>query len=130
MVSRSLRAMAGSSTRKPLEELFFWQRHGTPVPANVLADERMARVMEAARRAPSWMNRQPWRFILTGQEILVYKMKHQEREGKDYHLLDSGIAMANLCTLQRGPSAWMGTGSSRGSKSPAKPMQSLSEDMF
>jgi nitroreductase len=95
-VSRSLRAMAGSSTRKPLEELFFWQRPGSPLPANVLADERMARVLEAARRAPSWMNKQPWRFILADKEILVYKNKHQEREGKDYHLLDCGIAMANL----------------------------------
>jgi nitroreductase len=95
-VSRSLRAMAGSSTRKPLEELFFWQRFGTSLPLNVLADERMARVLEAARRAPSWMNKQPWRFILTDKEILVYKKKHQEREGKDYHLLDCGIAMANL----------------------------------
>jgi nitroreductase len=95
-VSRSLRAMAGSSTRKPLEELFSWQRPGTPLPANVLADERFARVLEAARRAPSWMNKQPWRFILTGRTILVYKKKHQEREGKDYHLLDCGIAMANL----------------------------------
>jgi nitroreductase len=95
-VSRSLRAMAGSSTRKPLEEIFFWQSYGTRLPANVLADERMARVLEAARRAPSWMNKQPWRFILNGREILVYKMKNQEREGKDYHLLDCGIAMANL----------------------------------
>lgn len=95
-VSRSLRAIAGSSTRKPLEELFSWLRPGTPLPANVLADERLVRVLEAARRAPSWMNKQPWRFILIGQEILVYKKRHQEREGKDYHLLDCGIAMANL----------------------------------
>jgi nitroreductase len=95
-VSRSLRAMAGSSTRKPLEEFFFWQRPGAPLPADVLADERMARVLEATRRAPSWMNKQPWRFILADREILLYKKKHQEREGKDYHLLDCGIAMANL----------------------------------
>ncbi len=95
-VSRSLRAMAGSSTRKPLEELFFWERPGTPLPEKVLADERMGRVLEAARRAPSWMNKQPWRFILIDKEIMVYKKKHQEREGKDYHLLDCGIAMANL----------------------------------
>ena len=95
-VSRSLRAMAGSSTRKPLEELFFWQRPGTPLPVNVLADERMARVLEAARRAPSWMNKQPWHFILNDKEILIYKKKHQEHDGKDYHLLDCGIAMANL----------------------------------
>ena len=42
------------------------------------------------------MNKQPWRFILTGREVLVYKKKHQDREGKDYHLLDCGIAMSHL----------------------------------
>jgi nitroreductase len=42
------------------------------------------------------MNRQPWRFVLTGREVLVYKNQSQNREGKDYHLLDCGIAMAHL----------------------------------
>jgi nitroreductase len=88
--------MARSSTRKPLEEIFFWQHHGASLPASIVDDERLARILEASRWAPSWMNKQPWRFILTGREILVYKMKHQQREGKDYHLLDCGIAMSHL----------------------------------
>jgi hypothetical protein len=42
------------------------------------------------------MNKQPWFFVLTGREALVYKKQSQDREGKDYHLLDCGIAMAHL----------------------------------
>jgi nitroreductase len=42
------------------------------------------------------MNKQPWFFIFTGRDVLVYKKKRQNREGKDYHLLDCGIAMAHL----------------------------------
>ena len=95
-VSRALRTLAGSKARKPLDQIFFWQHHNAPLPAAVLTDERQVRVLEAARWAPSWMNRQPWRFILLNNEVLVYKMKQQNREGKDYHFLDCGIAMAHL----------------------------------
>jgi nitroreductase len=96
LTSRALRTMARSSTRKPLEEIFFWQCHEGPLPAGALADERLVRLLEAVRWAPSWMNRQPWRFILARKEVLVYKMRRQDREGKDYHLLDCGIAMSHL----------------------------------
>jgi nitroreductase len=95
-VSRALRSMARSATRKQLEQIFFWQRHGAALPSSVLADERISLILEATRRAPSWMNKQPWFFILTGREVLVYKKTRQNREGKDYHLLDCGIAMAHL----------------------------------
>jgi nitroreductase len=96
LASRALRAMAGSKARKPLDQSFFWQNHNAALPATMLANERLVRVLEAARWAPSWMNRQPWRFILTNNEVLVYKMRRQDREGKDYHFLDCGIAMAHL----------------------------------
>ena len=95
-VSRVLRTVARSSTRKPIDRIFFWQSHGQKLPSSILADERLARLLEAVRWAPSWMNKQPWFFILTGSEVLVYKKKRQNREGKDYHLLDCGIAMAHL----------------------------------
>jgi nitroreductase len=94
--SRALRTLGGSKARKPLDQLFFWQRHNAQLPASMLADEGLVRVLKAARWAPSWMNRQPWRFILTNNEVLVYKMKQQNREGKDYHFVDCGIAMAHL----------------------------------
>jgi hypothetical protein len=30
------------------------------------------------------------------KEIFIYKMKQQDREGKDYHRLDCGIAVCHL----------------------------------
>jgi nitroreductase len=95
-VSRAIRVAVRSSTRKPLGQIFFWQLHGAPLPASVQANEQLMRVLEAARWAPSWKNKQPWRFILTGREVLAYKQMRQVKEGKDYHLLDCGIAMVHL----------------------------------
>lgn len=95
-VSRALRSLARSATRKPVEQVFFWQGHGAALPSPVLTDGRMRRIMEATRWAPSWMNKQPWNFILTGREVLAYKKRSLDREGKDYHLLDCGIAMSHL----------------------------------
>jgi nitroreductase len=96
LVSRAVRSLARSATRKPIEQIFFWQRHGAALPFSIFTDERIVRVMEATRWAPSWKNKQPWNFILTGRECLVYKKLPHDREGKDYHLLDCGIAMAHL----------------------------------
>jgi nitroreductase len=96
LVSRAIRVAARSSTRKPLGQIFFWQLHGASLPASVLANEQLMHVLEATRWAPSWKNKQPWRFILTGREVLVYKQMRQVKEGKDYHLLDCGIAMVHL----------------------------------
>ncbi len=96
MMNRLMRTLAGSKGRKPVEQLFFWKRHGEPLPEEILADRKLIQMFDATRWAPSWMNRQPWRFVLTEKGILVYKMKQQDREGKDYHLLDCGIAMCHL----------------------------------
>jgi nitroreductase len=96
LTNRMLRALAGSKGRKPIEQLFFWRRHGEMLPASVTSDPRLMQVLEATRWAPSWMNKQPWRFMISEREILVYKVREQEREGKDYHRLDCGIAMCHL----------------------------------
>lgn len=96
VMNRLIRTLARSKGRKPIEQLFFWQRLGEALPLKILSDQRLVHLMNATRWAPSWMNRQPWRFVLTGKEIFVYKMKQQDREGKDYHLLDCGIAMCHL----------------------------------
>jgi len=96
VVNRLMRALAGSTGRRPIEQLFFWQRHGAMLPSEIVSDQRLLQVFEATRWAPSWMNRQPWRFVLTGREIFIYKLKQQDREGKDYHRLDCGIAMCHM----------------------------------
>jgi nitroreductase len=96
LTNRLLRTLAGSKGRKPIEQRFFWQRHNEMLPASITLDQRLMQVLEATRWAPSWMNKQPWRFVLREKEILVYKVGQQEREGKNYTLLDCGIAMCHL----------------------------------
>lgn len=58
---RLLRWGAGSRTRKPWEELFFWG--GTRRPLTPETSGPYAPALEAVRRAPSASNRQPWRVI-------------------------------------------------------------------
>jgi len=62
----------------------------------VLGSPQVARLLEAVRRAPSWANKQPWRFVVHPREIVLFKEAKQLKEGKDYHLVDCGIAMAHL----------------------------------
>ena len=96
VIHRTVRIVVRSSTRKPVDQMFFWERHGKALPANILGHDKIGRILEATRWAPSWHNKQPWKFILMGKEVLVYKEARQMKEGKDYHLLDCGIAMAHL----------------------------------
>lgn len=96
VVSNAVKTVIRSSRRKQISEIFFRNRHGEPLPTDILSNQTLARVFEATRWAPSWSNRQPWRFILADQDILVYKQISQIKEGKDYHLVDCGIAMAHL----------------------------------
>jgi nitroreductase len=100
LLGRAVRRVAGSSTRKPPAEIFFRDRHGEPLrPTDVTP--ALAGVLEAARRAPSWANRQPWRFLLEHREAKAYTLDRQMREGKDYHLLDCGIAMCHFALAAR-----------------------------
>lgn len=91
-----------------------------PVPA-----EKLERILEAARIAPSWSNQQCWRFIVvsdpakkkaladsmpksnpakravgvTAPLVLVLCADPKEsgiHDGKDYYLLDAGLAMQQL----------------------------------
>ena len=91
-----------------------------PVPA-----EKLERILEAARIAPSWSNQQCWRFIVvsdpakkkaladsmpksnpakravevTAPLVLVLCADPEEsgiHDGKDYYLLDAGLAMQQL----------------------------------
>jgi nitroreductase len=96
VIHRTVRIVVRSSKRKPVDQMFFWERHGMALPANILGHDKIGRILEATRWAPSWHNKQPWKFILMAKEVLVYKEARQMKEGKDYHLLDCGIAMAHL----------------------------------
>lgn len=91
-----------------------------PIP-----DEKLKRILDAARLAPSWSNQQCWRFIVvrdreqkeklaasvpennparkaveqTAPAVIVLCADPEasgKQDGKDYYLLDSGLAMQQL----------------------------------
>ena len=82
------------------------------VPEDVLL-----RIMEAARLAPSWANKQCWRYVIVDDPGLISRVapgmvksfgaplmivlcadpaQSGQREGKDYYLVDAAISMEHL----------------------------------
>lgn len=81
--------------RKPFEKLFFQGdfAHGlTPQKAGVFAE-----ALELLRWAPSAANGQPWRAVLSGNELHFYEAKTmRENALGDVQKVDLGIALANF----------------------------------
>ncbi|MBI4285439.1 MAG: nitroreductase family protein [Chloroflexi bacterium] len=88
--------------RKPLWEIAFGERWGAPLPAD---DAGLLEALECARRAPSWANTQPWRFLVSPEGIIAMAELRQRylniRAGKHYRRLDVGIAMAHFFLAAR-----------------------------
>ncbi|MBE3575447.1 MAG: nitroreductase family protein [Firmicutes bacterium] len=83
---RIMKALARSATRKPVERLL------TPESLSLAScPQWVKQALEAARLAPSALNRQPWRFTVSAEGIRV----SVEREGGQRRL-DCGIAMLHL----------------------------------
>ncbi len=82
------------------------------VPGDVLL-----RIMEAARLAPSWANKQCWRYVVVDDPEIISRIAQPhvvgfgapamvvlcadpaqsgQREGKDYYLVDAAISMEHL----------------------------------
>lgn len=83
-----LKSLAGSAKRKSVLDIVFaerWQGDAHPV---LEARPDLQRVVEAVRWAPSAMNRQPWRLVLTDTAAVLISVS--KRSG-----LDNGIAMAH-----------------------------------
>jgi nitroreductase len=83
--------------RKPLQQIAFGPHWGSPLETE---DKELLEALECARLAPSWANTQPWRFLVTGKEIIAVadaKGRYSSvRDGKHYYRLDVGIAMAHF----------------------------------
>jgi nitroreductase len=83
---RMISGLAGSRRRKPLEQL---------VDGNVNRWPEWARsAAEAARHAPSAMNRQPWRFRYEGERLSIEPAGSASRN--ESRRLDCGIALRHL----------------------------------
>jgi nitroreductase len=86
-----------SRRRKPLEQIVFGSQWGTPLETQ---DSGLLEVLECTRLAPSWVNTQPWRFLVDKNEIFAVadaKSRYSSvRDGKHYYRLDVGIAMVHF----------------------------------
>jgi hypothetical protein len=92
LTDRTFRALAGSARRKPLTEL---------IVDGGIPDGRLKPALEAARLAPSAMNRQPWRFRLEPGSVTVLTDATNTKE-KISRRLDCGIAMIHFELGARG----------------------------
>jgi nitroreductase len=100
--------------RKPLSQIAFGSEWGSPLETE---DEELLEALECARLAPSWVNAQPWRFLVTGKEITAVADARGSyssvRNGKHFYRLDVGIAMSHffLAAKEMGWSgSWQVTG--------------------
>lgn len=80
-------------------------------------EDALARIMEAARLAPSWANKQCWRYVIVDDREIISRIapahivafgapvmivlcadpaESGRREGKDYYLVDAAISMEHL----------------------------------
>jgi hypothetical protein len=82
----SFKFVAGSRKRKPLAEL---------VEGSVVPDDGVRKGLDAARLAPSAVNRQPWRFKIEDGAVLVRADK-DEKDPRISRRLDCGIAMLHF----------------------------------
>jgi nitroreductase len=100
--------------RKPLSQIAFGAEWGSPLETE---DKELLEALECARLAPSWVNSQPWRFVVSGKEIIAAADARGRytsiRDGKHYYRLDAGIAMSHffLAAKEMGWSgSWQVTG--------------------
>ncbi len=88
--SRAVRRLAGGHRRKPLGEIVFSERWGQPW-SSAGADPILDTVLEHARLAPSAVNRQPWRFIVRPDAIVLTTVRPAP--------IDAGIVMAHVALV-------------------------------
>lgn len=67
-LERTVRAIAGSSSRKPMDKLFFKDNPSTPLPEDNIFYNHLA----SMRLAPSSRNSQPWRAIVNDNSLSFY----------------------------------------------------------
>lgn len=83
----TVRRLARGHKRKPLKEIVFADRWGEPWSPDG-ADPTLVSVLECARLAPSAVNRQPWRFIVHPDGLVLALVQPKP--------IDAGIVMAHV----------------------------------
>jgi nitroreductase len=94
--NRLMRAGVGATSKLPAARLFYRDTFAAPTapPPDLTA------LIEAARRAPSAVNAQPWRFLWDGERLYLFVKRRNPRYGggayASYNLYDGGICMGNV----------------------------------
>ncbi len=81
-----------SSNRMAIEELSYLKKWGQSVSADELEKRGYDKAFYYMRLAPSWGNRQPWKFILDGMKIVLVIERGRFVDNR-LEELDAGIAM-------------------------------------
>ena len=88
--------------RKPLRQIAFGPYWESPLETE---DGELLEALECARLAPSWVNGQPWRFLVSQRDVVAVadaKGRYRSvRQGRHYYRLDVGIAMSHFFLAAR-----------------------------
>jgi nitroreductase len=100
LAARAIKALTpGRGQRQALSELVFLEHWGAPVAGALEGRPALAALLEAAQVAPSWVNSQPWRFVISGSDIVVTASQPRGQRGIPYYVLDAGICMSHLALM-------------------------------
>ncbi|MBN2555199.1 MAG: nitroreductase family protein [Anaerolineales bacterium] len=106
---RSLRESPSDKKRLPIEEIFFEGSFDHPASPG----ENLLPILQAASRAPSAVNTQPWRFLWQNPWLHLFVQRHNRsylsRASQPFRYVDGGIVMANISLALRAASltpAW------------------------
>ena len=92
-----MRKGVGADTRLPAEKIFFDGEWDKPLPADKQA--AIANLTEMVRWAPSAVNKQPWRVVVTGNGCHFYEKRDRGYTGEktgDLQKIDVGIALCHF----------------------------------
>ena len=84
-----------ADSRMEWRELFFDRSFDRPLPENAPCRD----ALEMVRRAPSAVNRQPWRVVCSENAFHFYEKRDREYAGEktgDLQKIDVGIALCHL----------------------------------
>lgn len=97
VLDKTMRFLAGSDHRKPVQELFFYQNWDTPLTEEEAGVYKM--VFKMVQQAPSASNLQPWRIVKDGPQFHFYlKQNRKYAMGLGFNIqkIDMGIAMCHF----------------------------------
>ncbi len=94
---KMMRGAIKADSRKPFEELFFTNSFETPIDVTMAG--KLLYPLEMVRWAPSAVNKQPWRVVVTDNAVHFYLKRSKgfgAHEGLDMQKIDMGIALCHF----------------------------------